>query len=64
MTEDTFKGGIHATMGTLAAVMLAYNAMRWCATRHKRNVVNIVIYAPLVLFEWHHVKAHLSKGSL
>lgn len=62
MTEQTFKGGMHATMATMVGVLLAYNTMRWCSTRTRRNAVNIAIYAPLLLHEWRQTHYHWRQG--
>ena len=40
MTEDDFKGGVHAVMGSILAVVAAYNAMCWCNTRSARHAIN------------------------
>lgn len=61
ISEESFKGGVHAAMGTLLAIMAAYNAMRWCGTRQPRNAVNLLLYAPLVAWEWHQTRHHWSK---
>ena len=58
MTEDTFKGAVHATAASLFAVMAAYNAMRLVSGYERRNLVNVALYAPLVIFEWRQVRHH------
>ena len=57
-TESAFKGSVHAAMATGVGVLLAYNVMRWCTTRQRRNAINIAIYTPLLVFEWMNVKYH------
>lgn len=63
MTEETFKGGVHVVAGTLAAVMLAYSAMRWCVTRKPRNAVNMTLYAPLWWYEMYQAFEHWQRRS-
>ena len=58
MGEDDFKGGVHATLGTLLAVCAAYNLMRWCATKQRRNAVNAAIYGPLAVYEAYQTHYH------
>lgn len=58
MTEDIFKGGVHATLASGLAVLAAYNAMRWLAAGRWRNGMNLLIYAPLLLLEWHQARRH------
>ena len=62
MTEEDFKGAVHATAASLCAVMAMYNAMRWCATGQRRNAVNVAVYAPLLLWEWREVRHHWSRA--
>ena len=61
MSEETFKGGIHATMGALLVVMTAYNAMKLCAAPKRRNVVNVALYLPLAVYEFAQAKYHWSQ---
>lgn len=61
MTEEDFKGAVHAVAGTLFAVMAAYNVMRWCATKHRRNAINVLIYLPLAPYEGYQVWRHWSR---
>ena len=59
MTEETFKGAVHAGMATMLGVMLAYNLMRLCRDgERRRNVVNCCIYAPLLVHEWRQARHH------
>ena len=58
VTEDDFKGGVHAAMGGLVAIMCAYNLMRWCATHSTRHAVNFALYAPLWAFEGYQTWLH------
>lgn len=62
VTEETFKGGVHATVGTLLAIMAAYNGMK-CAGSHKtRNVLNVLLYVPLCLYEFKQAKYHWGRS--
>ena len=58
MTENDFKGGVHAAMGGIVAFICAYNLMRWCTTRGTRHAVNVGIYAPLLAFEGYQTWLH------
>ena len=62
MTEEDFKGAVHATAASLFAVMAAYNAMRLVSTRERRNLVNVALYAPLLIWEWRQVRHHWSRA--
>ena len=62
MSEDVFKGGVHAAMGALLVVMAAYNAMRLCGpTRARRNAVNVALYLPAAIYEMSQAKYHWSR---
>lgn len=52
ISEQCFKGYWHAAIATAVGVMAGYNAMRWATTRARRNAINLLIYLPLVAFEW------------
>lgn len=58
MTENDFKGWVHAAMASVVAVMGAYNLMCWLADRHRRHGINAAVYAPLWLFEIHQTRQH------
>ena len=58
MTEDDFKGAIHAAMGGILAIMCGYNLMRLCATKRGRFKFNVGIYVPLMLFEGYQTWFH------
>ena len=63
MSEESFKGGIHATMGALLVVMAAYNAMRLCGpTRTRRNMLNVAFYAPAAVYEFSQARHHWSQS--
>ena len=62
MTENDFKGGIHAVMGGILSVMCGYNLMRWCATGRARFKLNVSVYVPLMLFEGYQTWFHWSLG--
>lgn len=61
MTEEDFRGGVHAVAACLFAVMAAYNLFRWCTTWHRRNLVNVLLYAPLCGFELYQTWRHWSR---
>ena len=61
MSEDTFKGWWHQAMALSFGVMAAYNAMRFCSTRQKRNAINVAIYVPLAIYEMRQAQHHWSK---
>lgn len=62
MTEEGFKGGIHATMGALLVVMAAYNALRCCSpARSRRHVANVALYLPGAVYEFWNAKHHWSQ---
>ena len=64
MTEEGFRGGVHATMGALFAVMAAYNAMRLCSpTWTRRNAINVALYLPGAVYEFANAKHHWSKAT-
>ena len=58
MTESTFKGGVHAVMAMLLGTMVAYNGMRWADTGARRNAVNVLVYTPLLVWEWSQTRYH------
>lgn len=61
MSQEDFKGWIHALAATLLAVMAAYNLLQLCTGgADMRHVVNAVIYTPLVPFEWWQTYCHWS----
>lgn len=62
MSEDDFKGWFHAGVGVLMGVMLGYNVMRLCSTRQRRNAVNAVLYAPLMLYELRQAQHHFAAS--
>ena len=64
MTEEDFKGAVHATAASLFAVMAAYNAMRLVSTRKTRNAVNVGIYVPLLVWEMTQVHHHWSREDI
>jgi hypothetical protein len=59
--SEGFKGSIHAIAASLAATFLAYNAMKAAETRDTRNIVNVLVYLPMTVFEWANVKHHWGK---
>lgn len=58
MSEADFKGYWHAAVATAIGVMVGYNAMRWVTTRSRRNAINLLIYVPLVAYEWGQARQH------
>lgn len=58
MSEEDFKGATHAAAASLFAVMAAYNLMKFCATRERRNAVNVALYLPLTVWEWRQARYH------
>ncbi len=58
VTENDFKGWVHAAMGGIAAAFCAYSLMRWCATRGTRHAVNAALYGPLWAFEGYQTWLH------
>ena len=56
--HERFCGGVHFIAGALFAVMAAHNLLRWYVEKRQRNLVNALIYGPLVLFEMHHTRSH------
>lgn len=63
MSEEDFKGGVHAGAGMLFAVMAAYSLMRWCSAKQPRNAVNVLVYTPLLIWEWRQAWYHWSRSS-
>lgn len=63
MSEETFKGGVHVTMGALLIVMAAYNGMKLCGpTCTRRHAVNVALYVPGALYEFWNAKLHWSQS--
>lgn len=62
MNEDTFKGWYHMGIGLLVGVAAIYNVMRLCATRERRNALNIALYTPLMMYEIHQAQHHWLKS--
>lgn len=58
ISEQFFKGYWHAAIATAVGVMVGYNALRWATTRSRRNAINLLIYAPLVAYEWTQAARH------
>jgi hypothetical protein len=64
ITEEDYKGCIHALLGGVLSAILAYNLMKLSTTRKPRHALNVGIYGPLVFFEayqtwWHwHGEGH------
>lgn len=58
VTEEDFRGGVHATVGTLVAVCAAYNAMRWVGTHARRHLVNALLYGSLWGYEVYQTHRH------
>ena len=59
MTEEDFKGSVHAITLSLAAVMCAYNLMKWCSDGGTRYAVNGILYGSLLLpFEGYQTWRH------
>ena len=58
MSGDTFKGGIHAVVGHLAATMCLYNLHAYQERKGRHHLLNVAVYAVLVLFEAHHTRQH------
>ena len=61
VSEPIFKGYWHAALATAVGVALGYNLMRLAATRSRRNLLNVAIYAPLVAYEWTQAHSHWSS---
>ena len=62
MTHETFKGGIHALTGGLAAAMCLYNLMSYSQRRERHLAVNVGIYAALWAFEGYQAKRHWGRA--
>lgn len=62
VTEEDFKGGIHAVMGAMLVVMAAYNLMRLSGpSRARRHVINVALYLPGAVYEFWNAKYHWSQ---
>ena len=61
MSEELFKGYVHAVMATAVGMMAGYNAMRYAATGQRRNLVNLTIYLPLLVHEWRQASYHFRQ---
>lgn len=62
MSPESFKGYWHAALATAVGVMVGYNAMRWAATRSRRNALNLLLYGPLVVYEWSQAARHFAQN--
>lgn len=58
MTEEAVKGWFHALAGAYVAILLGHNIKQACVARQPRHLMNVVIYAPAVLFELAQAKHH------
>lgn len=61
MTDERFKYWFHLGLGIAVAIAAAHNVERFCTTKKMRNVINIIIYAPLAVHEIRQAHYHLSQ---
>ena len=59
---EAFKGGVHLIAASLAAVMGAYNLLRWAEDRDARHLAHAAFYAALWGWEATRVFHHAGKG--
>lgn len=55
---EGLKRAVHGSLGALAVVCLAYNALAWAKRRDRHLAVNVALYAALVAVEVRKVQHH------
>lgn len=55
---EPLKGSVHATLGLLAGLCLAYNACAWIRRGERHLAVNVAVYGMLARWEWTVVRRH------
>lgn len=61
ISEQDFCGGVHATAASLFGIMGAWNVLRWCVTKRRRNLGNALLYGSLWGFEIYQTRCHWSS---
>lgn len=56
--HEAVKGSVHAALGLLAGLCLAYNACAWIRRGERHLAVNIAVYGALARWEWQIVRRH------
>lgn len=60
-SHEPLKLAVHGSLGALAGVCLAYNAVAFLLRRERHLAVNVVLYGALVAIESRKVRHHMES---